>query len=554
MDDAGIIDDGALYVSSGVILAVQSRNAPPPHGFDVRAAINVESGGSIFPGLIELHNHRAYNVLSMEIADQRYSNRDQWRPSPANNWLGSPTYNELVATPMLRLKNAVPAAGPAVATYVDTKAVIAGTTTTQGIPIWDQTIKDYTYLPSLIRSVELTGDTRLPIADSRVDDVDSFPYTAQAHPLTALQFLGALTTAPGSYLLHLCEGNNATELTGGIVPAREHFDCLKIRTGLTSYKWALTSRLAGVHCLALNAADFAVLATYKASVVWSPLSNYVLYGATADIRSAKKAGVRIGLGADWSVSGSKNLFGEMKVARAVSDYENIGFTDQDIVAMATINAAKILGWDLYLGSLRAGKLADIIILDGVEGDPYYQLLSSPETSITLVAVGGNALFGSQGLMKQCEASGEGIFVGSDIRVVALRDPTLTVAEAAATIRGVLNSPEPYVPSPGQPGVPTPVGPGVPIAGPAWDLHLPELSGIRSVQGLEGSNIATGDVVSPALKFSSLSPVTHSFPPLEYSWRLDPLAVASDDQYFASLEKQPNLPSELKEGIRLLYGP
>ena len=41
----------------------------------------------------------------------------------------------------------------------------------------------------------------------------------------------------------------------------------------------------------------------------------LLYGKTADIAAAKAAGVRLGIGSDWSPSGSKNLLGELKVAR-----------------------------------------------------------------------------------------------------------------------------------------------------------------------------------------------------------------------------------------------
>lgn len=97
---------------------------------------------------------------------------------------------------------------------------------------------------------------------------------------------------------------------------------------MPSGEWALSAAFAGIHCLALTASDFQILAAHGASMVWSPLSNYVLYGRTADIQAAKSSQVLIGLGADWSFSGSKNLFGEMKVARAVSDYLNVGFTDR----------------------------------------------------------------------------------------------------------------------------------------------------------------------------------------------------------------------------------
>ena len=99
-------------------------------------------------------------------------------------------------------------------------------------------------------------------------------------------------------------------------------------------------------------------------MVWSPMSNLLLYGATSRVKSARDNGVRIGLGSDWAVSGSKNLLGELKVARLASDEMDTGFSDRDLVAMATRDAAAILGWQQRLGSLRPGARADLIVLDG----------------------------------------------------------------------------------------------------------------------------------------------------------------------------------------------
>ena len=91
------------------------------------------------------------------------------------------------------------------------------------------------------------------------------------------------------------------------------------------------------------------------------MSNLLLYGATSRVKSARDNGVRIGLGSDWAVSGSKNLLGELKVARLASDEMDTGFTDRDLVAMATRDAASILGWQNVLGSLRPGARADLIV-------------------------------------------------------------------------------------------------------------------------------------------------------------------------------------------------
>ena len=77
-------------------------------------------------------------------------------------------------------------------------------------------------------------------------------------------------------------------------------------------------------------------------MVWSPLSNLLLYGGTADIQRAADERLPIALGSDWSPSGSKNLLGELKVAWLVSEARGGVFSARDLVAMATINPARIL--------------------------------------------------------------------------------------------------------------------------------------------------------------------------------------------------------------------
>ena len=136
-------------------------------------------------------------------------------------------------------------------------------------------------------------------------------------------------------------------------------------------EWAINDRFTAIHAAGLLAEDFEVLAAHRASMVWSPLSNLLLYGQTARVEAARAAGVAIGLGADWSPSGSKNLLGELKVAWLYSQHALNGlFSARALVAMATREAARILKWQHALGTLEAGKRADILVVDGVGGDPY----------------------------------------------------------------------------------------------------------------------------------------------------------------------------------------
>src|SRR5262249_48075268 len=148
-----------------------------------------------------------------------------------------------------------------------------------------------------VRNVEQTDEAALPEAATRIADVEASD---------AQLFLARLQRQT-CFLLHLAEGID--------VRAREHFLALH----LGAEEWAIMPQLAGIHGAGLQAEDFEILARQGGAMIWSPLSNLLLYGQTAQIQAAKAAGVRLGMGSDWSPTGSKNLLGELKVARLYSD-------------------------------------------------------------------------------------------------------------------------------------------------------------------------------------------------------------------------------------------
>src|SRR5262245_34323690 len=56
MDDAfTVLTDAIVYLDKGRIVAVQGRGQPSPAGFETVRV--VETRGTLFPGLIDLHNH-----------------------------------------------------------------------------------------------------------------------------------------------------------------------------------------------------------------------------------------------------------------------------------------------------------------------------------------------------------------------------------------------------------------------------------------------------------------------------------------------------------------
>jgi len=121
----------------------------------------------------------------------------------------------------------------------------------------------------------------------------------------------------------------------------------------------------GIHCNSLTPNDWSLWPTAEAgAVVWSPFSNLWLYGSTTNIKAARQQGVAVCIGSDWGPSGTKNIQGEIKVAKLVSQKQNLGLSDRDLVAMITSNPGDALArcWKKQVGRLTKGAFADVTVI------------------------------------------------------------------------------------------------------------------------------------------------------------------------------------------------
>ena len=87
------------------------------------------------------------------------------------------------------------------------------------------------------------------------------------------------------------------------------------------------------------------------------------------------------LGTDGAASNNDlNMFGEMRTTALLGKgiaADASAVAAEQVLRMATINAARSLGLDEHIGSLQAGKAADFIAvqLDGIETEPVYNPVS-----------------------------------------------------------------------------------------------------------------------------------------------------------------------------------
>lgn len=513
-----VLERGTVYVEGDSIVAVIPTGAPPPPGFDNVSP--VATRGTIYPGLIDLHNHLSYDALTLWDVPEKYTNRDQWGREP--------DYRRLISGPM-QVLGRTPGYPEAVVRYVECKCLLGGVTTAQGISLSsNQGIRSF--YRGVVRNVEDTDDPDLPEAGTRIGDVEAEG---------AEEFLERLRES-SCLLLHLSEGRDER--------ARQHFEALRMQDG----GWAITPALAGIHCAALTAEDFRVLADNGGAMVWSPLSNLLLYGETADIRAAKESGVRIGVGSDWSPSGSKNLLGELKVARVISAEQGLGFSDRELLAMATRNAAEILRWDKTLGSIEAGKRADMLVVYGRSGDPYARLLEASETAISLVVIDGVPRYGNKRLMGNFGPGTERWRVGSAERVLNLAQETantvvgaLRLSEARDRLREGMDELPELARRLEEPKRALVAG-----AAPQWSLVLdheePPGMAIRPHLPLGSADGQTAPRLADIMAIQA--PLSQVLGPLE----LDPLTVADDPDFLDRLTRQPNLPDYLKKALPDLF--
>ena len=381
------IDAGAVYINSDeLIAAVQPASAPPPPGFEKVKPI--KTGGTIYPGLIDLHGHMVYNCLSLWSPAGRttpYKTRYQW-PSAHD-------YEARISDPA----NALGAlAGKAMLRYVEVKAVIGGTTAIQGSAKMAKPYEGW-----LVRNVEYEtfGTGVKSVYQSALPLRSDAEYVKDAERMEEGK----------AFLYHLAEGTDPKLIDEYVKLSKEK--CLQPTLG-------------AIHCTALTAANYEAWAPHGGSVIWSPFSNLWLYADTTKVELAKAAKVRVCLGADWSPSGSKNLLGELKVA----DMWNHGplkraFSDKQICEMATSNPADALGWGDRLGRLKKGLHGDVLVTSERHKDPYRNLIEAVEEDILFVAINGQPFYGTAGLMKAAGATAaESIGVGGlDRRIVLVYD-------------------------------------------------------------------------------------------------------------------------------------
>jgi 5-methylthioadenosine/S-adenosylhomocysteine deaminase len=136
------------------------------------------------------------------------------------------------------------------------------------------------------------------------------------------------------------------------------------------------------HGVWLDDADMKILKARNTGLAHCPSSNMMLASGVAPVVKMLALGIPVGLGTD-GVAGSNNdhdMMEEMDLAaklQKVTNFDPTAMTAETAFAMATITGARALRLDAMIGSIEAGKRADVIVirLDQPHAVPMYHVYS-----------------------------------------------------------------------------------------------------------------------------------------------------------------------------------
>ena len=230
---------------------------------------------------------------------------------------------------------------------------------------WAQTRDEY-FERALVVHDQYRGDPRVGTTFG-----PHAPYTVSDESFARIRTLSDQLDLPVH--LHLME--TAQEVEDG---KREH----GLRPMQRLQKLRLVNdRLIAVHMTQVSDPEIALCAEAGVSVVHCPESNLKLASGFCPAEKLRRAGVNLALGTDGCASNNDlDMFGELRTAALLAKGvagDATAFDDAFALRTATLNGARALQLDARIGSIEAGKRADLVAvkLDEVETQPLYNVVS-----------------------------------------------------------------------------------------------------------------------------------------------------------------------------------
>jgi 5-methylthioadenosine/S-adenosylhomocysteine deaminase len=368
-----VLDDHAIAITKGSIVEI----LPSADAISCYRAAQVTHLPShvVTPGLVNCHTHAAMALLrgvGDDLPLMRWLSERIW---PLEKALISPEFvhdgTQLAAFEMLRSGTTCcsdmyfyPEAAVRALRSAGMRAV-AGIIAIEFPTAYAADAEDY-LRKGLATRDEFRGD---PLVSFTL--APHAPYTVADATLTRIETLAEELDLPIHTHLH--------ETREEIAESVERQGCRPLerleRLGLVS------ERLIAVHAVHLAESEIQLLGERGATVAHCPASNLKLASGLAPVAKLAAARVNIALGTDGAASNNRmDLLAELRLAallaKGVAGDAGV-FGAAEALEAATLGGARALGLERRIGSIEAGKEADLAAFDlsAVETQPIYEVIS-----------------------------------------------------------------------------------------------------------------------------------------------------------------------------------
>lgn len=376
--ERSIIEDGAVAVSGGRILAIGARESAE----GVVAAERLGLGPALLmPGLVNAHTHVAMTVFR-GLADDL----------PLMDWL-----TKAIFPREQRLTHEIVEMG---ALLGCAEMMRTGTTAFQDMYLLEDGVgraADMSGLRCLMgEGIFSFGSKAFASLGKTCDLVREQARRYGAHPRirVALMPHAVYTTTPEvlevcrvlaeelDVMLHIHLSETAAEVAQSLKMFGKRPVAYARECGI------LGPRTSIAHGVELTDEELDVLAATGTHVVHNPKSNMKLASGVAPVPAMLARGMLPGLGTDGAASNNTlNMFAEMNACALLHKVDSMAPAvcgAQEVLDMATLGGAAALGWE-GLGSLAVGGPADMIALDLTS--PNLQPLYNPVSHLVYAASG-----------------------------------------------------------------------------------------------------------------------------------------------------------------------
>lgn len=383
----GIVDDGAVHVRDGEIVAVdrfEDLVAAHPH-----LPVHGDGTGLVIPGLVSTHTHLSEGLVTGMGSELSLF---EWGA-------------EVVGPVGMVLTREHAAEGTALRAV---EMLLTGVTTVNDM-FCHANIGSMASLGAAdgLRRAGMRGvvsfgaeDGFLAVdaataAGGLVDGVMAEQHALADHvandPLLSFRF--GIGTLLGQTDALLAEGVDACRHAGWgvhthLAEVREELTASRERWGHRTVEHAevvgmFERPLIAGHGIWLTGADIATLARHGAAIAHSPVANMILGSGVCPVGRLRSAGIAVGIGTDGAASNdSQDMLGAVKAAallQKVHHLDPLVIDAFDVLTMATIEGARALGLDDRIGSLEPAKRADLVLLQdtvdvAILHDPVSQLV------------------------------------------------------------------------------------------------------------------------------------------------------------------------------------